>query len=62
MQEFALRFGAAGEQKSDTRGGLMDNVEIVKLPAEVPLPATGILLLAGLGVLGARHLRRSAKP
>jgi hypothetical protein len=61
MQEFALRFGAGGPT-SDTRGGLMDSVEIVKLPAEVPLPATGVLLLAGLGVLGARHLRRSAKP
>lgn len=61
MQEFALRFGAGGPT-SDSRGGLLDSVEIVKLPAEVPLPATGILLLAGLGVLGARHLRRSAKP
>ena len=37
------------------------HVEIVQLPAEVPLPATGVLLLAGPGVPGARHLRRSAK-
>jgi hypothetical protein len=28
------------------------HVEIVQLPTEVPLPATGVLLLAGLGVLG----------
>ena len=62
MQEYALRFGAAGGTKSDTVGGLMDNVEIVRVPSEVPLPATGVLLLAGLGVLGARKLRRSAKP
>jgi hypothetical protein len=37
------------------------HAEIVQLPTEVPLPATGVLLLAGLGVPGARHLRRSAK-
>jgi hypothetical protein len=37
------------------------HVEIVQLPTEVPLPATGVLLLAGPGVPGARHLRRSAK-
>ena len=61
MQEFSLRFGAGGP-KSDSLGGLMDNVEIVQLPTEVPLPATGVLLLAGLGVLGARTLRRSANP
>lgn len=59
MQEFSLRFGAGGP-KSDSLGGLMDNVEIVQLPTEVPLPATGFLLLAGLGVLRARTLRRSA--
>jgi len=38
------------------------HAEIVQLPTEVPLPATGVLLLAGPGVLGARHLCRSAKP
>lgn len=38
------------------------HAKIVQLPTEVPLPATGVLLLAGPGVLGARHLCRSAKP
>ena len=37
-------------------------VENVQQPAEVPLPATGVLFLAGPGVPGARYLRRSAKP
>jgi hypothetical protein len=40
----------------------MDSVEIVRVPSEVPLPATGVLLLAGLAVLGARRLRHAAKP
>ena len=61
MQEFALRFGAGGP-KGDSLGGLMDSVEIVRVPSEVPLPATGVLLLAGLAVLGARRLRHAAKP
>lgn len=54
---YALRFGAIGT--SNGYGGLIDNISItVEEPAAVPVPAAGLLLLGGLGALGALRRRK----
>ena len=45
-----------GRGRSDSLGGFIDNVSI----APVPVPAAGVLLLAGLGALGAAKRRKTA--
>ena len=54
---FALRFGGSG--RSDGYGGLIDNVAITAQPSDVPVPAAGLLLLGGVGGLGALRKRRA---
>lgn len=51
---FMLTFGATGEPNS--LGGLIDTISI----SAVPLPASALLLLAGLGGLGIARRRRKA--
>ena len=50
----SLFFSAFGAR--DTLGGLVDNISI----SEVPLPASSLLLLAGLGGLGAMRRRNKS--
>lgn len=52
--EYDLTFAASGT--SDRLGGLIDNVSI----AAVPVPASALLLLGGLGLLGATRRRKAA--
>lgn len=54
--ETASLFFSAEPGGSSTLGGLLDNVSI----SEVPLPASSLLLLAGLGGLGALRRRQKA--
>lgn len=51
---YNLTFAATG--RDDSLGGFVDNVSI----APVPLPAAGIMLLAGLGGLGVMRARKRA--
>ena len=50
---YDLSFAATGKQ--DTLGGLIDNVSV----AAVPLPASALLLLGGLGAFGAMRRKKS---
>ncbi|HQY43311.1 MAG TPA: hypothetical protein PK450_03955 [Paracoccaceae bacterium] len=50
---YALKFTATG--RNDSYGGLIDDVSV----APVPLPAAGLGLMAGLGMLGALRRRRA---
>ena len=52
--DFTLTFAAAGEQ--DSYGGLIDTVKLTA----VPIPAAGLLLPVGLGLLGYASRRRKA--
>ncbi len=50
---YDLSFAATGRE--DTLGGLIDNVDI----SAVPLPASAMFLLGGLGLLGATRRRKA---
>jgi len=52
--EYGLSFGAIG--RSDSLGGLLDNVQL----SPVPVPAAGLMLAGGLGLIGALRRRRKA--
>ena len=52
--DYSLFFAATG--RNDSLGGLIDNVSL----APVPLPASGLLLLAGLGGVAAMRRRKKA--